>query len=115
MTTQSTAISMPHFYRGTPHCDHSGEETEVEERCASAPGQYSGTQEPGSPKQSHGLRLRVVTSATLLPGAELAPSDYSGAPEVSEETEHWRGKPLFVNNSLPLQCIFFSFSFPIPL
>ena len=27
-----------------------------------------------------------------------------GASEASEETKHWRGKRLFVNNGLPLQC-----------
>ena len=28
----------------------------------------------------------------------------TGASEASEETKHWRGKRLFVNNGLPLQC-----------
>ena len=28
----------------------------------------------------------------------------AGASEGSEETKHWRGKRLFVNNDLPLQC-----------
>ena len=28
----------------------------------------------------------------------------AGASEASEETKHWRGKRLFVNNGLPLQC-----------
>ena len=27
----------------------------------------------------------------------------AGASEASEETKHWRGKRLFVNNGLPLQ------------
>ena len=28
----------------------------------------------------------------------------AGASEASEETKHWRGKRLFVNHDLPLQC-----------
>ena len=28
----------------------------------------------------------------------------AGVSETSEETKHWRGKRLFVNNDLPLQC-----------
>ena len=29
---------------------------------------------------------------------------YAEASEGSEQTKHWRGKPLFTNNHLPLQC-----------
>ena len=38
----------------------------------------------------------------------------SGATEGSEETKHWRGKRLFVNNGLPLQC-FVCQNLPMPL
>ena len=29
---------------------------------------------------------------------------YAEASEGCEQTKHWRGKPLFTNNRLPLQC-----------
>ena len=32
----------------------------------------------------------------------------TGASEGSEETKHWRGKQLFVNIDLPLQCFVYS-------
>ena len=38
----------------------------------------------------------------------------AGASEASEETKHWRGKRLFVNNGLPLQC-FVAQNLPTPL
>ena len=43
---------------------------------------------------------RVVSQCLLLKTNMLA-----GALEGSEQTEHWRGKPLFTNNGLPLQCV----------
>ena len=38
----------------------------------------------------------------------------AGASEASEETKHWRGMRLFVNNGLPLQCLFAQ-NLPTPL
>ena len=41
---------------------------------------------------------------TYLRPTTIPPPPPTGASEASEETKHWRGKPLFVNNGLPLQC-----------
>ena len=40
--------------------------------------------------------------------ATHAPTSQAGASEGSEETKHWRGKRLFVNNGMPLQCFVYS-------